>query len=206
MSVSRLLPILIALPALLLPATTRADSDHPRFDRPVASERSHSNATRHSNLQIADNERHIRLPRDYRTHSRYRNLPIRRDYRGIPVYRSHGHRYPGFGFYYRDADAYYWLALTSMTLAIVDRLDESQQRLHEQAMIDATRAHAGDSIYWHEGGSRGRITVERIWYNRRGRQCRELEQSITTRYGTETHDETICRSRRGVWEVVSERD
>ncbi|ATX82095.1 hypothetical protein Ga0123462_1231 [Mariprofundus ferrinatatus] len=128
--------------------------------------------------------------------------PRSRWYRGIHVHRPFGHLYPGFGFYYSDSDAFRWLAFTTISLAIVDHLDQHQQRLHEHALITATTARPGERVYWRHGSAYGSVTVIHIGYDRHGHEFREFKQSIT-RYGrTETsYHRAILRSDRS-WDVV----
>ena len=128
-------------------------------------------------------------------------MPRQRYYHGIHIHRRYGHPYAGFGFYYSDNDAMQWIAFTVLTLAIIDHLDEHQQRMHEQAQIRATTAHIGDTIYWRDRRSHGSVTVTDIWYER-GRECRELEQSVTSRGRTESSFNTVCQDRSGRWEVA----
>lgn len=144
---------------------------------------------------------HIERPQHIQRRN-YRHVPRQRYYRGIHVHRRYGHLYPGFGFYYSDNDALQWIAFTVLTLAIIDHLDEHQQRLHEQAQIRATSADIGDTIYWRDRRSSGSITVTDIWYDRRGRECRELEQSVTARGRTESSFGTVCQNRNGAWVVA----
>ena len=145
---------------------------------------------------------HIEQPRKPVYNRAYHHVPRQRHYRGVRVYRSYGYLYPGFGFYYSDNDAFRWLAFTALTLAIFDQLDEKQQRMHEQAQIRATTAYAGDTIYWQGYRSSGSITVTDIWQDRRGRECRELEQRVTAHGRTETSFGTVCENRNGAWEVA----
>lgn len=130
-------------------------------------------------------------------------VPRMRYYHGVRVYRPYGHRYPGFGFFYDDDDAFRWLAFTALSMVIIDHLDEHQQRLYEQAFIQATSAYVGDTIYWQDGRSYGSITVLDIWHDDRGRQCRRLEQTVTTGGFSETRLNTACMQPNGVW-VVSD--
>ena len=143
---------------------------------------------------------HVEQPRHVKRYS-YRHVPRQRYYHGIHVHRRYGHLYPGFGFYYSDNDALQWIAFTVLTLAIIDHLDEHQQRMHEQAQIRATTADIGDTIYWRDRRSHGSVTVTDIWYER-GRECRELEQRVTARGRTETSFGTVCQKRNGAWEVA----
>jgi hypothetical protein len=146
---------------------------------------------------------HIEPPHDTVYRHAWNPLPRQRFYRGVRIYRPYGHPYPGFGFYYDDADAFQWLAFTALAMAIIDHLDEHQQRMYEQAFIRATTAYVGDTIYWQDGHSYGSITVRSIWYDYRGRQCRNLEQSVTADGLTETRLNTVCLQPSGVW-VVSD--
>lgn len=154
-------------------------------------------------------ERHRRLtvapPRHVAPSPRYRPVPAYRFYRGIRIDRHYGHRYHGYGYYYNDDDAFRWLAFTVLTLAIINQLDETQQRMHEQALIRATTAEIGDTIYWQDRHSYGSVTVTDIWIDYRRRECRQLEQSITTHGRTESSRRIVCQNRSGVWEVVSGR-
>lgn len=173
----------------------------PRVERRSYEHRSAGMAP-HSQHVEARRSFYIGLPLRYDRSRHYYRVPPSRYFRGIHVYRLYGHRYPGFGFFYSDNDAFRWLALTALTLTIVDHLDEQQQRLHEQALIRATSGDIGDVSYWRDGRSYGSVTVTDIWIDHRGRECREIEQSITTDGRTETSFRTLCEKRGGVWEVM----
>ena len=146
---------------------------------------------------------HIERPHKPYYKRTYKRVPRQRHYRGVRIYRSYGYLRPGFGFYYSDNDAFRWIAFTALTLAIFDHLDEQQQRMHEQAQIRATSAYLGDTIYWQDRRSSGSITVTDIWHDRRGRECRELEQNVRTRGRSESTFSTVCQKRNGAWEVAS---
>jgi hypothetical protein len=135
---------------------------------------------------------------------RYAVPPDRmRHYRGVVILRPYGHRYPGYGPYHRDADAYKWLAFTAITLAILDNLNESQQRAYEAAQIRAATAPVGETIIWREGGATGSVAAVREGVSTSGRYCREFQQKVTIGGKTEEAYGTACRQPDGTWEVVS---
>jgi len=176
-----------------------------REHRPVINQ--HQGAKRHTPAR-SEHRRHVETrqtihvePPRHTVHKSYYRVPRQRYYHGIHIHRRYGHPYAGFGFYYRDNDALQWIAFTVLTLAIIDHLDEHQQRMHEQAQIRATTADIGDTIYWQDRHSHGSVTVTDIWYER-GRECRELEQSVTSRGRTESSFNTVCQDRSGRWEVA----
>ena len=187
----------------------RVERQERREHKPVVSQ--HRRSEQHARTRPAQRRHvethrsfHIERPSHVRQH-RYYRVPRQRYYHGIHVHRRYGHLYPGFGFYYSDNDALQWIAFTVLTLAIIDHLDEHQQRMHEQAQIRATTANIGDTIYWRDRYSHGSVTVTDIWYERGGRECRELEQSVTSRGRTESSFNTVCQDRNGRWEVASLR-
>jgi len=184
----------------------RHDGPHAGAYRPsvvrLAENRHIERRETHYNVRRLPVHQPVRIERPYESYrSTWRPVPRYRHYRGVNVYRQYGHRYPGFGFYYRDADAYPWLAFTALTLAVFDHLGEQQQRLHEQAFIRATTADTGDTIYWEDNHSSGSITVTGIWYDARGRQCRDLEQKVSSRNRTDINRNTVCEGRNGRWVV-----
>lgn len=126
-----------------------------------------------------------------------------RHYRHIRVARPHGHFYVGYGHHHHDADAFKWLAFTAITLAVLDNLNESQQRAHEQAQIDATNAKVGETITWNEGGASGAVTTTREGTTSSGRYCREFQQTVTIEGKDEHAYGTACQQPDGAWEVVS---
>lgn len=116
--------------------------------------------------------------------------------------RPYGHRYHGYGFYFSDDDAFKWLALTAITLKLLDNLNEEQQRLHEAAQVRATTANVGETIIWEEGNASGAVKTTRIGTSSAGRPCREFQQSVTIGGKTEQAYGTACRNPDGSWEVV----
>jgi len=142
---------------------------------------------------------HIERPRS--TPRAYHRVARSRYYQGIRIYRTYGHRYPGFGYYYSDHDAFRWLAFTALTLSIIDQLDEQQQRMHEQAWIRATSATVGDTYYWHDGFASGSVTVLQIGINHNGREYRELRQTITAHGRSETSYAKVWQKRNGTWAI-----
>ena len=145
---------------------------------------------------------HIEPPRQIVRPGYYRHVPRNRYFMGIRIYRPYGYLYPGFGFYYSDNDAFRWLAFTALTLTIVDHLDEHQQRMHEQALIRATSAEVGDTLYWDDGHASGSVTVLYIGTDSRGREYREFRQTVSARGRTETSYGSAYLKRNGTWEVL----
>ncbi|MFC7049644.1 hypothetical protein [Emcibacter nanhaiensis] len=134
-----------------------------------------------------------------------RPLPPNRHrvYRGVRIYRPYGHVYPGFGFYYTDNDAWFWLAFTAFTVILIAELSEQQQRTHEAAIIQASRAPIGETIYWQDGRASGRVVATREGTSSLGRYCREFQQTVTIGGKSETAYGTACRQPDGQWEIIS---
>jgi hypothetical protein len=126
-----------------------------------------------------------------------------RRYRDVVVLRPYGHWYPGYGHYHTDSDAFKWLALTAITLKVLDNLNEAQERAHEQAQVRATTAPIGETIIWQEGGASGAVTATREGTSTAGRYCREFQQKVTIGSRTEEAYGTACLQPDGSWEVVS---
>ncbi len=146
--------------------------------------------------------------RDYhhpivRGHTVY--VPARRvrHYRDVVVVRPYGHWYGGYGFFVRDSDAYKWLALTAITVAIINNLNEHQQRAYEQAQIQATSAPVGQTITWNDAGASGAVTTVRDGTASDGRYCREFQQTVTIAGKSEQAYGTACQQPDGAWQVVS---
>ena len=130
--------------------------------------------------------------------------PLReRYYYGNRVYRPYGHRHPGFGFYYRDSDAFVFLGLTAMTLVLLNQLSEAQQRAHEEAIIGATSAPIGEPIIWNQNGRWGKVTTVREGQTSDGRPCREFQQEVTISGRLEQAYGTACQQPDGAWKVVN---
>ena len=141
----------------------------------------------------------------YRQRDRYGPtiiIPRERHLWGTRVIRRHGHRYHGYGFFYRDDDAFKWLAFTAITLKLLDNLNEEQQRLHEAAQIRATTAAPGERIIWEEGNASGSVITTRVGTSSAGRPCREFQQQVTIGGKTEQAYGTACRNPDGSWEIV----
>jgi surface antigen len=126
-----------------------------------------------------------------------------RYYRDVVVVRRYGHVYPGYGHYHNDEDAYQWLAFTAITLKILDNLNEAQERAHEQAQLEASRAVVGETIVWNHSGASGAVSVLRDGYSTRGRYCREFQQQVTIGGRSERAYGTACQQPDGSWQVVS---
>ena len=153
---------------------------------------------------------------EYRYRERYRDYgrPPQVVYRGIPrdrirkyrdvvIVRPYGHWYSGYGHYYRDDDAYKWLAFTAITLGLLNYLNEAQQREYEAAQIAATTAPIGEPIIWLQGGASGAVIATREGTTASGRYCREFQHEVSIGGRTEDAYGTACRNPDGSWEVVS---
>ena len=124
-------------------------------------------------------------------------------YRDVIVIRPYGHHYPGYGTYHSDASAYKWLAFTAITLAILNNMNEAQQRAYEQAQVRATTAPVGERIIWNSGDASGSVTTVRDGVSTAGRYCREFQQTVTIGGRREQAYGTACRQPDGTWEVIS---
>jgi len=144
---------------------------------------------------------HIVRPQHVEQPRYYRPVPRSRYYLGVRIYRPHGYLYSGFGFYYSDQDAFRWLTFTALTLTIIDHLDEHQQRMHEQALIRATSAEVGDTLYWNERYASGSVTVLYIGSDSRGREYREFRQTVSSNGRTETSYGSAYLKSNGRWEA-----
>ncbi|MGB5473249.1 MAG: hypothetical protein WBQ78_07215 [Gammaproteobacteria bacterium] len=145
--------------------------------------------------------------RDYRKSPQvvYRGKPRNRirKYRDVVIVRPYGHWYSGYGHYYRDDDAYKWLAFTAITLGLLNYLNEAQQREYEAAQISATTAPLGEPIIWENGGASGAVIATREGTTPSGRYCREFQQNVAIGGRREEAYGTACRNPDGSWEVIS---
>lgn len=126
-----------------------------------------------------------------------------RFYRKVIIVRPYGHWYHGYGFYLRDDDAYKWLALTAITLAVLNYLNVHQQRTYENAQIQATTAPVGTTIHWNDGNASGAVTTTRDGTSSDGRYCREFQQTVTVGGRKEQAYGTACQQPDGTWQVIS---
>jgi hypothetical protein len=126
-----------------------------------------------------------------------------RYYRNIAINRPHGHWYHGYGGYHQDNDAFKWLALTAISLKILDMVNEDQQRRHEQAMIDATTAQIGTPVTWRDGNASGRVVAVNETRNSEGLTCREFQQEIRVGGKREDGYGTACLQPDGSWQIVN---
>lgn len=88
----------------------------------------------------------------------------RRVYGNVVILRPYGHYghwYSGYGHYRIDGDAYRWLAFTAITFALLNALNESQQRALEEDQIRATTAPIGERIVWSNDDANGSVTAVR---------------------------------------------
>jgi len=179
----------------------RKDNDRHKAERHREDERHAERQTHKRKMTRVVKPNQHQRPKFYKKRSVVIVQP-ERHYRGTRVYRPYGYRYPGYGFFYADLEAYRWLAFTAITLAILDNINEEQQRLHEQAQIRATTAAVGETIIWEEGGASGSVTTTRLGTSTSGRQCREFQQTVTIGGRTEQAYGTACLQPDGSWELV----
>ena len=128
--------------------------------------------------------------------------PRRRTINQRLVYRRYGPPIYGYGFHYTDAEAARWLAFTSLSLSLINQLQEPQVRYYEQAQIDATSAPIGETIIWNDGGASGSATAIREGQNATGHTCREFQQTITVDGNFEEAYGTACLQDDGTWQIV----
>ena len=162
--------------------------------------------------------------RDRRDFDRHRRVPdrerrdyIRRHPEPRPVYparpwvpRDHYYPYPRYyrprrpilHFHSHGDDFFGWLAFTVITLAIIDSLNEEQQRQHEASTRYALRAPVGESVRWSDGGAGGAVVTTREGVSSQGRYCREYRQEVTVGGKSEEAYGTACRNADGSWEII----
>jgi hypothetical protein len=157
-------------------------------------------------------------PRADRRHKerRERHPPPHADYRRWPAppprHRPSAPRYPHYHdkhwyppprhHHYRGDDFWGWLAFTAVTLAIIDSLNEQQQREHELAMRQALRAPVGETIVWRDSGASGSVTVIREGISSVGRYCREYQQEVRIGGESQRVYGTACRNPDGTWQIM----
>lgn len=148
----------------------------------------------------------------YRYDYRYRPTPPYRPWQYIPRYRyndipwyryPNAHYYPRHRYYYRGDDFFGWLAFTAITLAIIDNLNEHQQREHELILRDALDAPVGETIIWHDSDASGSVTVIREGTSSEGRYCREYTQEVQIAGESQQAYGTACRNPDGSWEIMN---
>jgi hypothetical protein len=169
--------------------------DRPRADRPRA-ERPRTERPR-------DDHRYG----DYRRWSTHPHHPSRyaprHRYYGKPWYTyPRHHYYPRHRHYYRGDDFWGWLAFTAITLAIIDNLNEQQQREHEQTLRKALQAPVGETIRWKDRDASGSVTVTREGTSSVGRYCREYTQEVNIGGDSQQVYGTACRNPDGSWEIM----
>lgn len=126
-----------------------------------------------------------------------------------PVYHGHGkHRYGHhrpirYGHVRWSKDVYRWIAFTTITLGILDHLDNHHQRQHESAQIRATFAPVGQPVRWSSNGARGYVTAVREGVDRQGRVCREFAHEVQYQGQQRQTNGVACRGGDGVWNVTA---
>jgi Ni/Co efflux regulator RcnB len=129
-----------------------------------------------------------------------------RVYRNVRIVRPYGHWYMGYGPYHDDGAAYRFLAFTAITMALVNQLNEAQERSLEAAQVQATTAPIGQSIAWSNGGATGSVIATREGTSSTGRYCREFQQMVTIGGMSQQAYGTACQQPDGAWEIVSTGD
>jgi hypothetical protein len=117
--------------------------------------------------------------------------------------RRYGRRHSGFGFHYRDRDAFRFLGLTALGLVIINELSEAQQRAHENALARATTSNVGDRINWNQNSRSGNVVVTREGQTTDGRPCREFRQEVIISGNREEAYGMACMQPDGAWKVVN---
>ena len=117
--------------------------------------------------------------------------------------RPYGYRHYGYGHYHSNSDVWAWLALGAITWAVVDGLNENQQRIHEHAQIGATTAPIGETIIWNDGRASGSVTATRDGMTPSGQYCREFQHEVTVGGKIEQAYGTACMQPDGSWRVLS---
>ena len=159
-----------------------------------------------------DRPRTDRLRDDHR-YDYYRSwsTPSHRPWRYTPRYRYFGkswykyprhHYYPRYRHYYHGDDFWGWLAFTAITLAIIDNLNEQQQREHEQALHEALQAPVGETIHWKDKNASGSVTVTQEGTSSLGRYCREYTQEVKIGGESQQVYGTACHNPDGSWEIM----
>ena len=108
------------------------------------------------------------------------------------------HRYS----HLHHSDIWGWLSFTAITLAILDNLNDQQQRAHEQALYDATAVPLGETIYWRDGNASGSVTPIQDGTSSSGRYCREFQHEVVIGGNLESLYGTACQNSDGSWEIV----
>lgn len=123
-------------------------------------------------------------------------------YRDIIILRPFPYSYPSYRRFYHNDDFWGWLAFTTITLAILDRLNDEQRMDHELALHLAITLPLGESSSWSRGYAHGTITP--IWegLSNTDEFCREFRHEITIGDETEVIYGTACEREDGAWEIV----
>ena len=123
--------------------------------------------------------------------------------RDVVVVRPFRYIYPPHYRHYHDDDNIWGLlSFTAITLAIIDLMNDEQQREHEMALYSATNLPLGETIYWRNGDASGAITPIQDGTSSSGRYCREFQQEVTIGGREEELYGTACQNPDGSWEIV----
>jgi len=129
--------------------------------------------------------------------------PRVRYYRNQPILRPYGGWYSGYGNYLTDEEASRWIGFSSITLPILSKLDDTQQRALEDAQIKASEAPVGERVDWRERDAIGTAQTVREFKDGEGNYCREFEQTVTVDSRTERAQGAACQDKEGVWQVLT---
>lgn len=154
-----------------------------------------------------DGDRRYFEPRHYPPAARGRFFdgpPRHHRSRDVVIVQPFRYAYPRHHRYYRshDSDLWGWLSFTAITLAIIDNLNDQQQRAHELALYDATAAPLGETIYWRDGNASGSVTPIQDGTSSEGRYCREFQHEVVIGGNSESLYGTACQNPDGSWEIV----
>jgi len=186
---------------------------HPEPNRSTHKERDrYSNEVRHYDRddyrrwREHDGDRHRHEPRYSPPPPRARHYappPGHRHSRDIVIVRPFRYDYPRHHHHHLHGDEIWgWLTFTAITLAILDNLNERQQREHETALYSAAAAPLGETIYWRDGNASGAITPIQDGTSSAGRYCREFQQEVNIGGKAESLYGTACQNPDGSWEIV----
>ena len=139
-------------------------------------------------------------PRD-----RYFSGPPRHHHppRDVVIVRPFRYAYPPhIRHHHHDDHIWGLLSFTAITLAVIDLLNDQQQREHEMALYSATSAPLGETIYWREGNASGSVTPIQDGTSSSGRYCREFQHEVEIGSRSESLYGTACQNPDGSWEIV----
>jgi len=129
-------------------------------------------------------------------------VPRHRLPRRVVVITPRPRVYMGYGHFHSSNDAWRWLAFTSITLKLLDNVNEQAQREHEAAQVKATTAAVGQKISWDTPDATGFVVATKQGKDANGLTCREFQQQIIVGGKTEDAFGRACLRVDGSWEIV----